>query len=173
MRNCSRVHNIRFHSICASFEKFWNVCDKFTKEEQNVVDSELFTLKNGAIYTKRKLTKTILIINYPKYEVQTAYFGVNQTKLIGKLRQLKPINACDSTATTIETLHGDDKDNTAVIAVAYRGMFVYPESRSAVKRARRALIVDTDPTSDRKLLTLIATGEDEYANVDIPGGNDL
>ena len=47
-------------------------------------------------------------------------------------------------------------------------MFVYPESECSKSGAKGLLIVDTDPTSDRKLLTLIATGEDEYANVDIP-----
>ena len=97
-----------------------------------------------------------------------AYFWVNRTDG-GKLRQLKPINACkafDNNWTFTETT----RIKRCRFAVAYRGGCSFiQKARSAVKAgAKGLLIVDTDPTSDRKLLTLIATGEDEYANVDIP-----
>ena len=44
-------------------------------------------------------------------------------------------------------------------------MLVYSESKDAVKRARGLLIVDTVPSTF--LAFIIATGEDENANVDI------
>lgn len=152
-------------------KNFGTSASQFTKEEQKVIDSELFTPPEWCNLYKIKVDENNVKNQLSKsMKCRPAYFGVNQTKLIGKIRQLKPITACDSAATTIETVHGDDEDATAIIAVAYRGECSFiQKARSAVKAgAKGLLIVDTVPSSVPTLLTLIATGEDENANVDIP-----
>lgn len=153
-------------------KNFGTSASQFTKEEKKIIDSELFVPQEWCNLYKMKVDENSINLQQPSKNMKCrpAYFGVNRTKLIGKIRQLEPITACDSAATTIKTFHGDDKDSTAIIAVAHRGECTFiQKAKSAVKAgAKGLLIVDTDPTSDNNLLTLVATGEDEHTRVDIP-----
>ena len=50
-----------------------------------------------------------------------AHFGLNESNVVGKLRELEPITACSDDDTKIKTIFGDDLNKDIIIGVVHRG----------------------------------------------------
>ena len=150
---------------------FGTSASELTKEEKKAIDAEIFTPDDWCQLYKVKVDKHT-IGHYPPSNIlkcRPAHFGLNESNLIGKLRQLEPNNGCSEQGIKIKTALGDDLNKDTIIGVVHRGECPFiQKARNAEKAGVKALIIVDNDQKSNSLLTLIGDGEDAYKYVNIP-----
>ena len=153
-------------------KNFGTRASELTKEEEKTVESEMFTPKDWCRLYKMEINAKNVEQHEPSniLNCRPAHFGLNESNVVGKLRELEPITACSDDDTKIKTIFGDDLNKDIIIGVVHRGECPFIQKAKNAKKAgvKALIIVDNDIENTNTLLTLIGDGDDEYTQVHIP-----